>query len=280
MSNILTIISEYNPFHYGHLYHMKKSQELISADYKVTIISGNFVQRGEPSIVNKWEKTKIALSSGFDMVIELPCIYSISSAENFANGAIKIANQINTSHLSFGSECGNIDSLEKVLSLISENQNEYDKKIKEKLAEGNSYPKAQEIVIDELFKNDVEKICLPNNILGLEYLKSIKNTNSSITPITVKRSSKYISSSKIRAFLRKNDISELKKLKVIPENSYSIISNNIDCGHYINSLKEYEKEIIYTLRKMSLEDLKNIPDIPDNLLSKFKSVSDYIFYWV
>ena len=73
--------------------------------------------------------------------------------------------------------------------------------------------KAQEIVIDELFKNDVEKICLPNNILGLEYLKSIKNTNSSITPITVKRSSKYISSSKIRAFLRKNDISELKKLK-------------------------------------------------------------------
>ncbi len=274
MSNILTIISEYNPFHSGHLYHIKKTQEMISADYKIAIISGNFVQRGEPSILNKWEKTKVILSNGFDMVIELPCIYAISSAENFANGAIKIANQINATHLSFGSEIGKIDSLKEVLSLISENQEEYDKKVKERLAEGNSYPKSQELAIEELFSGDYKSICSPNNILGLEYLKALKNTNSSITPVTIKRIAKYVSSAKIRTFLRKNNIEKLKDLNVVPESSYSILSNNINQGHSVFSLKEYEKEIIYTLRKMSLEDLKNVPDIPDNLLGKFKIASD------
>lgn len=101
MEKILTIISEYNPLHFGHLYHLEKSIEETKPDFKICIMSGNFVQRGEPSIVNKWERAKAALIAGFDLVIELPCIYAISSAENFANGAIKIANQIKSTHISF-----------------------------------------------------------------------------------------------------------------------------------------------------------------------------------
>lgn len=134
MNTILTIISEYNPFHLGHQYHLQESIKQINPDYKVAIISGNFVQRGEPSIINKWEKTKVALEAGFDLIIELPCIYSISSAENFANGAIKIANQIGTTYLSFGSEDGKIENLNKLSKLISENEKEYLKRVKEKLA--------------------------------------------------------------------------------------------------------------------------------------------------
>ena len=109
MDRILTIISEYNPFHLGHQYHLNESINETDPTYKIAIISGNFVQRGEPSLIDKWTKTKIALEAGFDIVIELPTIYALSSAENFALGAIKIANQLKTTYLSFGSENGNIE---------------------------------------------------------------------------------------------------------------------------------------------------------------------------
>lgn len=104
MSRILGIISEYNPFHNGHLYQLEKSKELVNPDYSICIMSGNFVQRGEPSIVDKWSKAEVAIKCGFDMVIELPTVYAISSAENFAQGAIKILEAFGDVSLSFGSE--------------------------------------------------------------------------------------------------------------------------------------------------------------------------------
>ena len=273
MNNILTVISEYNPFHLGHRYHLEQSITQTNPEYKVAIISGNFVQRGEPSLLNKWEKAEIALDNGFDLVIELPCIYAISSAENFANGAIKIANQLQTSILSFGSEDGNIENLTKLSSLILKNEKEYIKKVKEKISEGFSYPKSQEITINELFGNEFYKICSPNNILGLEYLKSISNTNSNIKPLTIKRNFDFSSSSNIRSILRKSsNLSELTN--ILPTSSLSHLENAIKSGKLVISLKEFEKEILFTLRKMNIDDLKNIPDIPENLLNKFKKASN------
>lgn len=271
MNRILTIISEYNPFHYGHLYHLNKSIELTKPDYKIAIISGNFVQRGEPSIINKWEKAKIALKNGFDLVIELPCIYSISSAENFANGAIKIANQIGTTHLSFGSENGNIDDLKELTTLIAKNETTYVKKVKETISQGYSYPKAQELVISELFNSKFNNICTPNNILALEYLKSIETTKSHIIPITIKRNTSFLSSSNIRSLLKENNSTYKTSL---PPESLEILDQNIQTGQIILSLKEYEKEILFTLRKMNIEDLKHIPEISNNLLTKFKNASN------
>lgn len=271
MNNILAIISEYNPFHLGHEYHLKESIKQINPDYKVVIISGNFVQRGEPSIINKWEKAKVALQAGFDLVIELPCIYSISSAENFANGAIKIANEIGTTHLSFGSEDGRVENLNKLSQLISENESEYIKKIKEKIALGHSYPKSQELVINDMFSNEFENICSPNNILGLEYLKSIKKINSDIQAITIKRNFDFNSSSNIRSLLRN---SQTLSNKILPEYSLNVINQNINNGNIVYSIKNFEKEILFTLRKMTIENLKNIPEIPENLLNKFKKASD------
>lgn len=271
MSKILTIISEYNPFHLGHLYHLQESINSVNPDYKVAIISGNFVQRGEPSIMNKWERAKVALHAGFDLVIELPCIYSISSAENFANGAIKIANQIGTTYLSFGSEIGNIENLNKLSKLISQNENEYYKKIREKLSEGFSYPKSQELVINEMFSGEFENICSPNNILGLEYLKSIQKINPNITAITIKRNSDFNSSSDIRTALRKD---KSIPTELLPGFSTTTIQENINSGKLVYSLKNFEKEILFSLRKMSISDITNIPDIPENLLSKFKTASN------
>jgi len=271
LSKILTIISEYNPFHLGHLYHLNESIKNINPDYKIAIISGNFVQRGEPSIMNKWERTKNALQAGFDLVIELPCIYSISSAENFATGSIKIANQIGTTQISFGSEIGNIENLNKLSKLISQNENEYYKNIRKKLSEGYSYPKSQELVINEMFSNEFDNICSPNNILGLEYLKSIQKINPEITAITIKRNQDFSSSSNIRTLLRNNE--NLSK-GLLPDFSINTIQENIKSGKLVYSLKNFEKEILYTLRKMTIQDLENIPDIPENLLNKFKTSSN------
>lgn len=273
MSSKLCIISEYNPFHFGHLYHLNESISQTDTDFKVAIISGNFVQRGEPSIINKWEKAKVALSAGFDLVLELPTLYAISSAENFANGSIKIADQIGSNYISFGSESGDLEKLKKLSSLINKNEKEYITNVKEKIAEGFSYPKSQELVIDKMFGNEFLGVCKPNNILGLEYLKSLNAISSNITPITVKRDWDKSSSSNVRALLRTSGfkIEDLKNS--IPDFSYEILAENIENGNAVLSLKAFEKEIIYILRTIDNEKLKNIPDVPENMLSNLKKIA-------
>lgn len=273
MSSKLCIISEYNPFHFGHLYHLNESISQTDTDFKVAIISGNFVQRGEPSIINKWEKAKVALSAGFDLVLELPTLYAISSAENFANGSIKIADQIGSNYISFGTESGDLEKLKKLSSLINKNEKEYITNVKEKIAEGFSYPKSQELVIDKMFGNEFLGVCKPNNILGLEYLKSLNAISSNITPITVKRDLDKSSSSDIRALLRTSGF-KIEDLKIsIPDFSYEILAENIENGNAVLSLKAFEKEIIYILRTIDNEKLKNIPDVPENMLSNLKKIA-------
>lgn len=273
MSSKLCIISEYNPFHFGHLYHLNESISQTDTDFKVAIISGNFVQRGEPSIINKWEKAKVALSAGFDLVLELPTLYAISSAENFANGSIKIADQIGSNYISFGTESGDLEKLKKLSSLINKNEKEYITNVKGKIAEGFSYPKSQELVIDKMFGNEFLGVCKPNNILGLEYLKSLNAISSNITPITVKRDLDKSSSSDIRTLLRTSGfkIEDLKNS--IPDFSYEVLAENIENGNAVLSLKAFEKEIIYILRTIDNEKLKNIPDIPENMLSNLKKIA-------
>lgn len=273
LSSKLCIISEYNPFHFGHLYHLNESISQTDTDFKVAIISGNFVQRGEPSIINKWEKAKVALSAGFDLVLELPTLYAISSAENFANGSIKIADQIGSNYISFGTESGDLEKLKKLSSLINKNEKEYITNVKEKIAEGFSYPKSQELVIDKMFGNEFLGVCKPNNILGLEYLKSLNAISSNITPITVKRDLDKSSSSDVRALLRTSGfkIEDLKNS--IPDFSYEVLAENIENGNAVLSLKAFEKEIIYILRTIDNENLKNIPDVPENMLSNLKKIA-------
>ena len=119
MSKVLGIISEYNPFHNGHLYHLENSKKITGCDYSIAIMSGNFTQRGSTSVVNKWEKTKMALSNGIDLVIELPVLYSISSSENFAEGAIKILNSLGiVDCVSFGSETADINVLNTIADVL------------------------------------------------------------------------------------------------------------------------------------------------------------------
>lgn len=273
MEKVLGIITEYNPFHNGHLYHLNESKKQTNCQYSICVMSGNFTQRGATSIIDKWSKAKMAIQNGIDLIIELPTLYAISSAENFANGSIKIADQIGSNYISFGTESGDLEKLKKLSSLINKNEKEYITNVKEKIAEGFSYPKSQELVIDKMFGNEFLGVCKPNNILGLEYLKSLNAISSNITPITVKRDLDKSSSSDVRALLRTSGfkIEDLKNS--IPDFSYEILAENIENGNAVLSLKAFEKEIIYILRTIDNEKLKNIPDVPENMLSNLKKIA-------
>lgn len=266
MNRILTIISEYNPFHLGHQYHLDESIQKTEPSYKIAIISGNFVQRGEPSLIDKWKKTKIALEAGFDMVVELPTIYAISSAENFALGGIKIANQLKTTYLSFGSENGNIEILRELTNLIEKNNEVYSNEIKSLVSKGNSYPKAQELAIYKLFGKKYSSLCTPNNILGFEYIKNLKNTKSNIIPITIKRNNSYKSATEIRELV----LLDKPYKQYIPSYTYNEINNN---ENLVQTLKSFEKEIFYKLRTMTEKDFQKVPDIPENMYTKIITAS-------
>ena len=289
MSKVLGIIAEYNPFHNGHLYHLETSKKLTDADYTVAIISGNFTQRGSTSIVDKWSKTKMALENGIDLVIELPVLYSISSAENFADGAIKILNSLGiVDYLSFGAETSDISILNNIANILCSEHEEYKNLLSIELEKGLSFPKARENALLDYIKNtddnvpenriiDFEKyskvLSSPNNILGIEYLKALKKYKSSIKPVCISRfKSEYNSSSFSENIASATAIRELIKNKnfdtiknVIPLESYSILVDCINSGCVAPDLNCFEKEIIYTLRKMSIEEIFNLPDVSEGL---------------
>ena len=221
MSGILAIVSEYNPLHNGHLLHLKKSLEITKADFSIAVISGNFVQRGDTSLVNKWIKTEMALKAGFDIVIELPTLYAISSAENFAEGAIKILNSLGiVDYLSFGSELGDIDPLDNLANILYKEPKELSSFISQIVKTGVSYPKAREMALMQVFgENDTYKQALtnPNNILGIEYLKALKKYKSSITPITIKREYSDYNSKK-----KKNGIASSTAIRTLLQNNKNI----------------------------------------------------------
>ena len=283
MSKILAIIAEYNPFHNGHLYHLQKSKKDIKPDYSICIMSGNFCERGDTSILDKWSKTEAALKCGFDMVIELPVLYSISSAENFAEGALKILDAFDDVTLSFGSECGNLDILNNIANVLYDEPKEYQTILSHELSKGLSYPKARENAL-LLYLNDIKKyanvLSNPNNILGIEYLKAIKKLKSKVKPYTVKRidagynslkvKDRLASATAIRNLLKENK--DVKKL--MPTPSYNILLNNIEHGKTIKNISVFEKEIIYTLRKMSLKEISNLQDVTEGLENVIKQAAN------
>ena len=191
MTNVIGIIGEYNPFHNGHKYHLEKSKQLLNADYVVAVVSGNFVQRGNVSLIDKWAKAEMAINNGVDLVIELPTIYSISSAENFAFGAVKTLDSLNVvDYLSFGTETYDLNILNKIADILYYQPSEYVSILNHELSKGISFPKARENAV-LMYLNDIRTyaniLSTPNNILGIEYLKSLKRIKSPIRPMNIQR---------------------------------------------------------------------------------------------
>ncbi|MDD2392157.1 MAG: nucleotidyltransferase [Bacilli bacterium] len=225
------IICEYNPFHNGHLYHLNRVKELYPNYTIILIMSGNFLQRGESSIIDKWTKTKIALEYGIDLVVELPYVFSSQNADLFARGSIELLNHLNVEAVIFGSESNDIDLLDKIADLSSSDK--YNKLIKIYLDEGLSYPKASS---DALTKLTGEAIDTPNDILGISYIKEIKKLKSNIKPISIKRTNNYhskkldnniTSASSIRLALKNN----LDIENYVPNITYNYLNNKL---HFID----------------------------------------------
>ncbi len=277
MGKVVGIIAEYNPFHNGHVYHIQNSKEKTGAEYVVAVITGNFTQRGNTSIIDKWEKAKMAISGGADLVIELPVIYSISSAENFANGAVKVLDTLGiVNSVSFGMEANDLSTLNNIANVLYNEPPEYISILQHELQKGISYPKARDNAI-MMYLNDIKRYANvlkgSNNILAIEYLKALKNQKSNLIPIGVKREKVYYNSTKIidefasstgiRSLLLQNQIDEIRK--VVPPDTFGILLNNLKEGTYVLDLTAYNYEIIYKLRTMSLKDIENLPDVNEGL---------------
>lgn len=184
------IIAEYNPFHNGHLYQIKKLRSLYPEKQIIVIMSGNYVQRGEPAVFNKYLRTNCALAAGANLVLELPGIYAVASAEHFAEAALlTLAKTDIVDTLCFGAETDTLSDLSNIADMLVEEPDMYQISLKQYLKEGLSFPKARAYATATYFKNTQmsELLSHPNNILAIEYLKAIKRHHLSITPLLIKR---------------------------------------------------------------------------------------------
>ena len=222
------IIAEYNPFHNGHIYHINKIKEMYPDSIIIAVISSSFLERGEISILNKWDKTKLCLENNIDIVIELPFVFSSQSADIFAKGALKILNNMHVNKIIFGSEINDINILYDIANKQINNK-ELDILVKKYLKEGLNYPTA----LSKALTNFTEyKIDTPNDLLAISYIKEIIKNNYNIEPISIKRTNNYhdkkINSNIISATAVRNLINNNKSIKkYVPKNTDKLIYINI-----------------------------------------------------
>lgn len=172
--NVLGITAEYNPFHKGHKYHMEKSKDITKADCTVVVMSGNFTQRGEAAVFDKWTRSKMAVEEGADLVVELPFVFACNRAEIFAEGAVDILRGLGVTHISFGTECGDLEELKGLAQGFIENKAEIEEKRTEFMKEGYSFAKGTHMACESIFGRKRSQLLIkPNNILAIEYIKRI-----------------------------------------------------------------------------------------------------------
>lgn len=285
---ICAIICEYNPLHYGHLYHIQKAKELSGCDAVMCIQAGNFTQRGEPAITNKYVRARMALEAGADIVVQIPTAYCCSSAEIFALAGVKIANSFeNVTHLAFGCETENHQLLKEISKYFTNEPKEYKEKLKKFLDMGDSLPVSRQKAIEELMKEDkvvfseitetLNILSKPNNILAIEYLKALQKTKSKIEPIFTTRSNsdynsadlngKDSSATAIRTKLvSKQKMHSIKKL--VPTFTYKLLKEEKDI-YGLPNLNLYNDLCSYVVKTTSAQEYKNIFDVSEGIENRF-----------
>ncbi|NLK69680.1 MAG: nucleotidyltransferase [Clostridiaceae bacterium] len=281
---VLGIVSEYNPFHLGHVYHIEESIKRTGATHTICVMSGNFVQRGEPAIVDKWARTKMALNGGIDLVLELPVVFACASAEIFAYGAVRTLHSTGiVDYLSFGSEQGELGSLWRIASVLYDEPTEYKEHLKKYLGLGFSFPIARDKALTSILRELPDNIMSKsNNILAIEYLKALKNLKSSIQPITLKRrgsvytdntlNSSYSSASAIRLFLKNGgQLTDPILNNNLPQYVIDIMEQELQKRRGPVFPDAFEGIILQLLRMSSPEILQQIPDVNEGLENRLIS---------
>ena len=283
------LVTEYNPFHNGHLYHLNKAMELTGADISVAVMSGDFVQRGEPAVLDKYTRASMALNSGVNLVVELPVNYAVSSAESFAAGALKVLDYIKADSIAFGSESGDIERLSKLANILCDNEDVLYKEISKYTANGISYAAARQKVVEKLMDKDTAAMLTSsNNILAVEYLKAIIKNNYAIKPYTVQRQgdayndtdirSDYASATALRGNLKTDNISKYIPVKaglILSSNTNYIYPDDITEALFTRLLdilfvSNYDKNVF-------IENVMQYPDVSKEIAGRlYKSAMDMI----
>lgn len=266
------IIAEYNPFHKGHAYHIRKTRQIYGATHIVAVMSGHTVQRGDLAIFSKWTRAKAAVECGADLVLELPIPFSCASAPRFAKGALETLTLLgNVSLLSFGSECGNIEALMELVEL----EEQLPKAVAEDfIREGKSYPRVyQETVREKIGCGAAALLESPNNTLALEYIRALRRMKSDIVPVTVLRKGPAHDSSEadqqmagasyIRSLLQKGQTAQA--LAFVPTEVAALYQEELLSGFAPCRIESVEPAFLYRLRQLTREDLAQVPDVSEGL---------------
>ena len=252
------IISEFNPFHNGHK-HIIECAKNDGYTHIISIMSGNYVQRGEPAIFSKSRRVEAALKNGVDLIIEMPCVWAVSRAERYARAGVWLTDSLGcVDSLIFGSECGDLSRLTRLAEVIQSRK--FREILPKYLDQGFTFAKAREFAVSDLIlQSDIHDfMSAPNNILGLEYIKSIKRFNSSIAAVTFTRDKALKSASEIRDLIKSKNSAYLDHVPVSAR-------GNLEC---INDIFWGERSIIAVLNTLSLSDFNNLPDISVGLGNK------------
>lgn len=285
------IIAEYNPFHNGHRYHLEQTKKETGADYTVIVLSGNFTQRGEPALIDKFTRAGMALENGADLVVELPISHAASSAEYFARGGVSILNGLNVvDFLCFGSECGDVKILTEIAKILLEEPKEFSKDLRSAQRAGFSYPAARNRALVDycpsLAQNE-SVLTSPNNILGIEYIKALLHTDSPIQPVTIRRAgadyhdrrfgSDFCSALALRQAILSGQALESLAAQM-PESSYRLLKESLEKTPALCS-DDFSNMLLYKLlseQDMSYDRYLDVsPDLSDRIHNSLKEFSGY-----
>lgn len=260
---ILGLIVEYNPFHHGHLYHLKKAKELVQPDVTIIVMSGHFVQRGEPAISDKWTRSTVAIKNGIDLVVELPFVYGVQSADYFAHGAIELLAKLNVTDIVFGSENGDISIFTNIAKTIKNNQTTYDNLVKVQMNQGLRYPDACNQALSILMNKTVTT---PNDLLGLAYVKEVVNHDYPIKLHCIKRTNDFHS-------LTIETISSASAIRHALKNNIDITNQFCNYEDYqefyfLDDLFPYLRYKLLTTNKDDLKQLHLVDEGIENLLKE------------
>lgn len=280
------LIVEYNPFHNGHQYHVEQSKIQNDADVAIAVMSGSFLQRGEPAIVNKWTRAEMALRGGVDLVVELPYIFSTQHAEFFASGAVSILEALQCDYFCFGSEQGTISMFIQKYKQMVENESALNEQIRFFNKQGNSYPKSVSLALSELGLNSENDLDLsqPNNILGYQYVKAALRNGYHIRPSLITRveagyhdihlpEGKIASATSIRKALLQRGKQADTIQSFIPESTYQLLTHYYQHNHTLHNWENYWPLLQYKLISSSVEELASIYEIEEGIEYRLKEAT-------
>ncbi|GEM02665.1 Predicted nucleotidyltransferase [Halolactibacillus halophilus] len=283
--HVLGLIVEYNPFHNGHLYHIEQARKKSNADVVITIMSGQFLQRGEPAIIDKFTRSKMAVLHGSDLVIELPTIYAIQHRDLFCFSAVSILNALGVDTIIFGSESGDIIPFLELVASEHDQKEKLDQIIQGELREGKSYPKAYSNALKELGILAMEDH-LPNNSLGIGYVRAVSEINPNIKIDTIKRqqtdyhttnlSSPIASATSIRQAIKQAGLrSSLAEIQTtMPDKAYQLLEDHEDVFHDLNDYYPFIQHKLLTTAPIALKQIHGMVEgIEHRLITAAKKAS-------